>query len=356
MNRVVAIAAAGTGGHIFPALAVADVMREAGHEVLFFGGDRLEASVVPEAGYRLISVPTKGLSKNVSANLGALRDVGKAFQELSRVMRAEKVEAVLAMGGYITGAAALAAKWRRVPLVLHEQNATAGIANRLAAPLARRILVAFPSATEQLGRGQVVGNPLRRAVLTEVDRLTAIARYGISEGRLVVGVTGGSQGADIINRAIEELIVAWSGEPIAVVHIAGSNLKAVPVSDNPLVEHSVIPYESDMAHFYAAVDLAICRAGALTVSELAATSTAAILIPYSFGSASHQAHNAGVLVDAGAALALDQNHLDRLPKMVADLMTDSDSLSRMSRAAGSLAVRDAAEQVAHVVLEEAARG
>ncbi|MBT8200391.1 MAG: undecaprenyldiphospho-muramoylpentapeptide beta-N-acetylglucosaminyltransferase [Acidimicrobiia bacterium] len=352
---VIAIAAAGTGGHIFPALAVADVLRAGGHHVLFIGGDRLEATVVPEAGYPIVSVPTRGLTGNWKGNAGAIVDVARAARRFRGVIRNEGVDAVLAMGGYITGPAALAARLTRVPLILHEQNATAGTANRLASPFARRVLVAFRAATKDLRRGQVVGNPLRAEVLADVNRQEALSRYGIDPGLMVVGITGGSQGAQILNEAIVDLVTAWSHDPIAVVHIAGtrSELKPVP---NPLVHHNVVAYEDEMAYFYAAADLVVSRAGALTVSELAATSSPAILVPYSFGSASHQAENAGILVGVGGAIALSQDQLNRLPAMVADLLGDPDSLSRVARAAGTLAVRDAAEQVAMIVLEEAARG
>ncbi len=352
---VIAIAAAGTGGHLFPALAVADVLRAGGHHVLFFGGNRLEATVVPDAGYPIFSVPTRGFTRDWKGNVEAMVDVAKAARRLRDVIRSEAVDAILAMGGYITGPAAVAACWSRIPLVVHEQNAKAGTANRLAAPFARRVLVAFQSATEDLRRGQVVGNPLRPEVLVEVDRQDARLRYGIEPGPMVVGITGGSQGAQILNEAVVALVSAWSHDPIAVVHVTGTRSDLNPVS-NPLVQHHIVGFEDEMAYFYAASDLVISRAGALTVSELAATSSPAILVPYSFGSASHQAENASVLVEAGGGIALSQDELDRLPGMVADLLGDPDSLSRIARAAGTVAVRDAADQVAMIVLEEAVRG
>lgn len=352
----IAIAAAGTGGHVFPALAVADVLVERGHEVVFFGGDRMADRAVPAAGHRLVSAPISGLSReSIRANRSVPGQVMRAARLWSGVLKQERVAVMLAMGGYVTGPATLAALRRRVPIILHEQNAVPGLANRLAAPLARRILVAFEQATRLLPRAQVVGNPLRPGVVVPVDRVEALKRYDVGPDRPVVGVTGGSQGARVINERVAEMVKDWRAGPVGVIHLVGSS-SDIAAAGNPLVEHRVVEYEDQMQFFYSAADLVIARAGASTVSELAATDTPSILVPYAFGTASHQAANAGVLADAGAARILPQERLAELAAMVADLVADADSLGSMSRAASSLAVGDAAEQVANIVLEEASRG
>jgi UDP-N-acetylglucosamine--N-acetylmuramyl-(pentapeptide) pyrophosphoryl-undecaprenol N-acetylglucosamine transferase len=213
--------------------------------------------------------------------------------------------------------------------------------------------VAFTSSTAQLKRGQVVGNPLRPSVLEPVDPTTARTRYDLPDGP-VLGVFGGSQGARIINEAVARLASTWAGPPLGILHLTGHDLESA--ADNQDVAHRVVPYETDMQFFYAASDLVVSRAGAISVSELAATATPSILVPYSFGQASHQAENAAVLSNAGAARILHQDALHSLERMVADLMADLDTLSAMSRAASSVAVVNAASKVADVVLEEAARG
>lgn len=352
----IAVAAAGTGGHVYPALVVARELADRGHSVFFLGGDRVEAKAVPEAGFDLERVEMAGISRtDMASNIRIPGQMFSATARVSSILKERKAQVVLAMGGYITGPAALAAARRRIPLVLHEQNAVAGVANRLAAPLARRILVAFESATSQLRRGQVVGNPLRPSLLEPTDIVEARQRYDLPTGR-VLGVFGGSQGARIINDAVVELATNWTSGPLAILHLAGSGIELSPVTSNPAVTHRVVEYEDAMRYFYAACDLVVSRAGAISVSELATTGSPSVLVPYSFGSAAHQAENAAVLADSGAARILHQDSLASLGQMVADLMSDVDSLSAMSRAASSVAVVDAAGKVADVVLEEAARG
>ena len=352
--QTVAIAAAGTGGHVYPALVVAQEMVDRGHEVFFIGGERVEADAVPAAGFALEQVAISGISRtNLASNLAVPGQVVSATRRVRAILRDRGADVLLAMGGYITGPAVLGAAAARIPVVLHEQNVRAGLANRWAAPLARRILVAFDRCN--LRRGQVVGNPLRPNVIRDIPRAEALGRYDLGSGP-VVGVMGGSQGARIINQAIAGLIEGWSGEPMSVLHLTGSADSVAESTANPSVVHRVVEFEDDMGYFYSASDLVVSRAGAISVSELAATGSPSILVPYSFGAATHQAENAGVLVEAGAAVQLDQTQLESLDVIVADLLDDVDSLASMAQAARSVAVGDAAAVVADIVLEEAARG
>jgi len=351
----IAIAAAGTGGHVFPALAVAAALNKLGtaaEEIVFFGGDRIEASAVPAAGYELVRVDVTGFARKAGLhNLRVLGQVVAGARQVRREIKARNVTVLLGMGGYITGPAALAARWSRVPLFLHEQNAVPGTANRLAARLARRVFVAFPAAADELPRTEVVGNPLRSAFYGDSpDVGAARIRYGLDETRPVVGVLGGSQGADALNQAIARL--ASEAPPYQVLQLAGSE-QHQPWTKQAAGRRDwvVVPFESEMPWFYAAADLVVARAGALTVSELAATGTPSILIPYP-GAAGHQEANARLLVEAGGAALLSQDRIEMLgAEVVAGL--ESDRLAASRAAAAAVGRPDAATRIADAIREAA---
>jgi UDP-N-acetylglucosamine--N-acetylmuramyl-(pentapeptide) pyrophosphoryl-undecaprenol N-acetylglucosamine transferase len=352
----IGIAAAGTGGHVFPALAVAEALEKLGtarEDIVFFGGDRIEATAVPEAGYELVSVDVKGLVRTVSIeNLGVLAGVVRSSRRIGREIAERGVTAMLAMGGYVTGPAALAARRARVPLFLHEQNAVPGRANRLAARLAQKVFVAFPAAAAALPRTEVVGNPLRAALLADPPTVDAArARYGLDPGRPVVGILGGSQGADALNHAAERLVAA---EPAyQVLHLAGDRQHARwSELSAGVAGWTVVPFEHDMRFFYAAADLVVARAGALTVSELAATGTTAVLVPYPHAS-SHQDANAAVLADAGGSVVVPQSELEaRLADEIARALEPAE-LTRRRAATAAVGRPDAAGRVAAALLEAA---
>jgi UDP-N-acetylglucosamine--N-acetylmuramyl-(pentapeptide) pyrophosphoryl-undecaprenol N-acetylglucosamine transferase len=350
----VAIAAAGTGGHVFPALAVAEALTGLGTDradIVFFGGDRIEATAVPEAGFELVPVDLRGFARK--AGLHNLRVVGQVIQgtrQLRREIKSRRVTALLGMGGYITGPAALAARWAGVPLFLHEQNAVPGTANRLAARFAERVFVAFPAAADDLPRTEVVGNPLRAAFATRPpDRAAALARYGLDPSLAVVGVLGGSQGADALNRAAAGLAV---DSPFQLLHLAGRDQHQAwteQAADHP--GWVVVPFEPEMHWFYAAADLVVARAGALTVSELAATGTPSILVPYP-GAAGHQQANARLLVEAGGSVLMSQDRLGDLPGEISRALVPQELAGRKGAAAG-VGRTDAAGRIAAVIREAA---
>ena len=349
-----AIAAAGTGGHVFPALAVAEQLVVQGtspEDIVFFGGDRLEASVVPEAGFDLVQVEIQGLRRGVSMdNFRLFRQIASARQRFRRVIMDREIRAVLAMGGYVTGPAALAARKERIPLVLHEQNAVPGLANRLAARFATRILVGFPGAVSRLPGAKVVGNPIREAFSSHVPSTPAArTSYGLVPSRSVVGIMGGSQGADALNHAAAVL----AGFPeFQLLHLAGADQADEWVeASKGRKDWIVVPFESRMERFYAAADVVVARAGALTVSELAATGTPSVLIPLQ-GLGGHQRANAAFLVAAGAADSLDQHDLAMLPEMIMKILTPSELRSR-SAAAAALGRPEAAAEVARQLIEVA---
>ncbi len=351
----IAIAAAGTGGHVFPALAVAEALEKLGtprQDIVFFGGDRIEATAVPEAGYQFVQLDVGGLLPAVS--LENVRVIGRTLAA-ARVIRREvanrKVAAMLAMGGYVTGAAAVAARRARVPLFLHEQNALPGLANRLAARLAHRVFVAFPATAARLPRTEVVGNPLRSTLLADPPSPAAArSRYGLDPSQPVVGILGGSQGADALNQAAHHLV--GTGPPYQVLHLAGSQ-QHQPWSElaADVPGWVVVPFESQMRFFYAAADAVVARAGALTVSELAATGTPSILVPYP-GASGHQEANAAYLAEAGAASVLPQHDLAMLGQDLARAL-ESGEHSRRAAAALALGRPDAAGRVAAEVRDAA---
>ena len=353
-----AIAAAGTGGHVFPGLAVAEQLVKAGvdkRDILFLGGDRMEADVVPLQGYPFFRLELQGLARSLSMrNLRLPRVVMRAARRAENEMRDRRVGSVLCMGGYVTVPVALAARRAGIPLYLHEQNVEAGLANRLAARWADRSFVSF-SGTSGL-EGTVVGYPLRGA-LTNLDRRavrsSALARYGIDDDRPTVGVVGGSLGARAINLAVTRLAAGWRGGPLQIVHLAGAGqAEQVTVeSDAPSVNRAVIGFEDRMDMFYAASDLVIARAGG-GLMEAAATGIPTILVPGAFGGR-HQLANAEAMTRAGGAVLLRESDLDGLERLLTRLLADRSRLERMGKAAVEAVRPGAAAAIAKTMLESA---
>lgn len=349
----VAIAAAGTGGHVFPALAVAETLLEGGldrSDILFLGGDRLETTVIPGAGFELQSFELAPLKRSLTlANLKVASTVWRSGTAMKHAIESHRADVMLAMGGYVTGPAAVAARRAGIPLVLHEQNATPGLANRLASRVADDVLVAFPSALEAFPHARVVGNPLRPAVLQPVSHSHACRHYGLDPARPVIGIMGGSQGAAALNGVADDLLVV--SEQWQLVHLTGSAHASDAGARAREVERWVVlGFEPEMHFFYAACDVVVARAGALTVSELAATGTPAVLVPYVHGTADHQTSNARVLADAGAAEIVPQEDLDQLGKVVGSLLAE-EVLAAMQAAALAAGRPDSAAAVASRVLE-----
>ncbi|HSQ36854.1 MAG TPA: UDP-N-acetylglucosamine--N-acetylmuramyl-(pentapeptide) pyrophosphoryl-undecaprenol N-acetylglucosamine transferase [Acidimicrobiia bacterium] len=352
----VAIAAAGTGGHVLPALAVARELVAGGMdpgEVVFLGGDRFEARAVPAAGFPFEPFQMVALRRSLSPrNLGIPLIVRRTARAMAATLRARGTRVVLGMGGYATVPAALAARRLGLPLFVQEQNAIPGLAIRFAARRARAVFVGLPGPAEGLPRAMLTGNPLR-AELARFERgdwaAAARGRYGLPEGTLVLGVLGGSLGARVLNQAVPVIVDAWRGGPLAVVHLAGAEASAVaPVAEAASLPWCCLPFEEQMQFFYAAADLVLCRAGAMTISELAATGTPAILVPLERVG---QQHNAAALVAAGGARLVPQSEVNRLPAVVANLLGDSAARSEMARSARSAGRPEAAAVIARRLRE-----
>ena len=348
-----AIAAAGTAGHVYPGLAVAEALVSQGvtpQEVLFIGGDRLEAVAVPRAGYSLLSVPLQGLARRVTlSNLTIPQKVLMAVGQIRRALSERGVRVVLATGGYVTGPAGWAARSRGIPFFLSEQNAAAGLANRMMERWATRSFAAFPD-TLGLKRAEWVGNPIR-AGIADVDRVGLRERshrhFGLTGGVPVVGVMGGSLGAAAINRGVGKMLKEWDGDPLQVVHLTGeAHLEEMSRQASASRHHwRVVGFEERMDLFYSACDLVVARAGG-GVAEFTAVGLPSVLIPGEFGSASHQAANAAALEKAGAAVMVAEADLDGLGAVVGGLLCDPRRRESMTKAAAVVARPLAARRIA----------
>ena len=341
------IAAGGTAGHVVPALAIADALRADGAEVVFAGGERAEAQLVPAAGYHLEPLRVEGISRSnpLKAARAVVRAAG-AVRAAGEVLARHDADAVLGGGGYVAGPVGLAALRRGIPLVLTEADSHLGLTNRLLAPRARRVCLAFPLPGRDGERYLVTGRPVPPTV---GDRAAARAEFGIPPEATCVLVFGGSLGARSINLAAVE---AFADAGFQVLHIPGTRDFAELRAPGPL--YHLREYVSPFGAALAAADLAVARAGG-SVFELAQYGLPAILIPYPHASADHQTTNARWMADAGAATILPDAELSpqRLRAEVDALLGDPARLAAMAAASRRLARPDAAQAVAREVLAAA---
>ena len=332
-----------------PAIAVADALRAEGAEVSFIGAGRAEAQLVPAAGFALHTIRVQGLSR--SDPLRALRALALAVVAVPRslaLLRRLRPDAVMGGGGYVAGPVGVAAVCLRIPLVLTEADSHLGLTNRLLAPFARRVCLAFSIPGREGSRYRVTGRPIPPPAL---DRLAARARFGVAPEETCVLVFGGSLGARSINLAALD---AFAEARFRVLHISGrrdhSELAAHELPARyDLREYLEIP---DFAAALAASDLVVARSGG-SVFEIAAHGRAAILVPYPHASGDHQSANARWMSDAGAAVAIPDGELngERLRAEVAALLADPERLRAMATAAAGLARPDAAQEVANELLD-----
>ena len=351
MSRTILIMAGGTGGHIFPALAVAEKMRERGWRVVWLGNpEGMEARLVPQHGFEMVWVKFgalrgKGFLRKLLLPLNLLRGFWQAQQAIRQV----QPNVVLGMGGYITFPGGMMAALFGKPLIVHEQNSVAGLANRVLAGVADRIVTGFP---EVLKKGVWAGNPVR----PEIAKIAPPAeRFAARDGALRLLVIGGSLGAQALNEIIPQgMALLGENELPQIVHQAGEKhieaLKANYAAAG--VPAHCVPFIEDMAGAYEWADLVVCRAGALTVAELAAAGVASILVPFPHAVDDHQTGNAKFLVNVGGAFLLPQGELS--PEAIALIRNYSrGQLLEMAEKARSLAKPDATEEVANICAESA---
>jgi len=343
----IAIAAGGTAGHVVPALAVAGALRAEGASVFFVGGERAEAELVPAAGYELHGIRVAGLDRrNPLRALRAALLAARAVLRSVRLLRSLRAQAVLGGGGYVAGPVGLAAVLLRIPLVLTEADSHLGISNRLLAPFARRVCLAFPIAGREGERYRVTGRPVPPPA---TDRAAARARFGLSADETVVLVFGGSLGARSINHAAVE---AFADAPYRVLHAAGA--RDFPTLTAPGPRYDLREYIHDFGDALLAADLVVARSGG-SVFEVAAHGRPAILIPYPAAAADHQTANARWMADGGAAVVIRDAELtaERLRRGVDALLADPARLATMAQASAALARPDAAQDIAAELLAAA---
>ena len=346
--------AGGTGGHVFPALACAREFQARGYEVHWLGTPRgIENELVPAAGLPLHLIAVSGLrGKGAGALLRAPLQLLRSLIQARRLIRQLRPVCVLGLGGYVTGPGGLAARLCGVPLVIHEQNARAGTANRSLVPLAARVCEAFPDTFAASARRRTTGNPVREELFLATPRAPLAGR----RPRLLV--LGGSLGAEPLNKLLPAALSRIEpGLRPEVFHQAGRQHAEVTEQRyrEAGVEARVAPFVQDMAQAYAWADLVICRAGALTVSELAAAGLPAFLVPLPHAIDDHQTHNAHYLAKAGAALLLPQaeTDADTLAARLSEVMMQPDTLVSMGAIARRLAKPDATRTVVDICLEVA---
>ncbi|RPE04365.1 undecaprenyldiphospho-muramoylpentapeptide beta-N-acetylglucosaminyltransferase [Candidatus Pantoea deserta] len=337
------VMAGGTGGHVFPGLAVAHHLMEQGWQVRWLGtADRMEADLVPKHGIEIDFIRISGLrGKGVKALLLAPMRIFNAWRQARAIMRAWKPDVVLGMGGYVSGPGGLAAWSCGIPVVLHEQNGIAGLTNKWLAKIASKVMQAFPGA---FPHADVVGNPVRTDVLALPLPEQRLANRS---GPIRVLVVGGSQGARVLNQTLPQVAAAL-GDSITLWHQTGKGaqqevMRAYQQAGQP--QHKVTEFIDDMAAAYAWADVVVCRSGALTVSEVAAAGLPAIFVPFQHKDR-QQYWNALPLEKAGAAKILEQ------PQFTADAVAetlrrwDRPALMRMAAQARQVAIPDATERVA----------
>ncbi|MDI1300693.1 MAG: undecaprenyldiphospho-muramoylpentapeptide beta-N-acetylglucosaminyltransferase [bacterium] len=342
--KTVVVMAGGTGGHVFPALAVAEGLRARGVSIHWLGTRAgIEAELVPARGFPITYLDVSGVrGQGLRRLLLAPFKLVVAVVAAMKLLNSVHADVVIGLGGYVTGPGGVAARLLGKPLLIHEQNATAGFTNRMLSHLANRVLEAFPGAFAPARKVTYVGNPVRQ----EIAALPVPAlRYAGHEGALRILVLGGSQGAVALNELVPEALATLvKTQALLIRHQAGKkNLEKATAKYRALgVEAEVLPFINDMAATYDWADLVVCRAGALTVSEIAAAGVASVLIPYPHAVDDHQTENGKFLSEAGAARLFRQQDLTA-ETLAAELqpLLSREKLLQMASAARALAKPEA---------------
>jgi UDP-N-acetylglucosamine--N-acetylmuramyl-(pentapeptide) pyrophosphoryl-undecaprenol N-acetylglucosamine transferase len=353
MSRVALIMAGGTGGHIFPGLAVAGELRAAGWDVVWMGArGGMEERLVPPHGYRAAWIRARAArGKGILQKLLLPANLLLSFWESLRHLRRIRPGVVLGLGGYVAFPGGMMASLLGMPLALHEQNAIAGLANRVLAAVSDKVMVAFPGA---LRDAEWTGNPVRAEIAAIAAPET---RFAGREGPLRILVVGGSLGAQALNEAVPKAVALLS-KKFSVVHQAGEkHLETLKQNYSAAgVTGELLAFIDDMARRYAEADLVICRAGAVTVAELSAGGMASILVPFPHAVDDHQSANARFLADQGAAILIQQRDLtpEKLAALIGSL--DRAQLLEMARKARALGKPEAAQLVARRCMQLAQTG
>jgi UDP-N-acetylglucosamine--N-acetylmuramyl-(pentapeptide) pyrophosphoryl-undecaprenol N-acetylglucosamine transferase len=349
MRRRIVIMAGGTGGHVFPALAVADSLIEKGWQVSWLGTQKgLESRVIPKKGIEIDWLSVAGVrGKGITSKITAVVMLFKACVQAFNILRRRKPDVVLGMGGFVAGPGGLMAKLLGIPLIIHEQNRVPGTTNRLLARMANQVLEAFPGSFNKKYKAKSTGNPLRKQFLTAPEDKS---RQSGKSARILV--VGGSQGARILNEVVPEAIAELND--VRIKHQTGAAMcEQVKSRYKALgVDAEVNAFIDDMVSAYQWADMVICRSGAMTVSEVAAMAVPAIFIPLPSAIDDHQTANARYLTDAGAGQILMQKNLNA-KSLVEHITQVLRKLDIMGKAAKQCARLDATEAVAGCCITEA---
>ncbi|HEX7709063.1 MAG TPA: undecaprenyldiphospho-muramoylpentapeptide beta-N-acetylglucosaminyltransferase [Thermoanaerobaculia bacterium] len=358
MAETLMIGGGGTGGHIYPAIAIAReyVARGAARKAVFVGTSKgLETRIVPAAGFPLELIDVGGLKGK--GGLDLIRNLARlplGFLQAWRLVGRHRPSVVLGVGGYSSGPLLVAAKLRGVPTIIHEANAFPGLANRMLAKWVTSVAVAFPEALPRLGRqdGVVTGNPIRK----EFFDLGAASRTKVPGPTQRLLIFGGSQGSRIINRTMTAALGSLTGlaDRLEIVHQTGpADLESVQSAyrQSAFASARVVPYLDPMADEIAAADLVVCRAGAMTIGELAAVGRGAILIPFAAATNNHQELNARVVERAGGAVVVTEAELsaERLAVAIVEIAADQGRSARMGAAAAALAAPAATATIVDLI-------
>lgn len=343
------IAASGTGGHLFPAIALADKLPE--YEIEWLGvPNRLETQLVPQK-YPLHTIAVEGFQQGLSiASLLTLGKLISAIFQVRRLLKQGRFQGVFTTGGYIAGPAVIAARSLGLPVVFHESNALPGKVTRFFGPWCTVVALGFDVATKYLPRAKnvTVGTPVRSQFL---DASSAKLDLAIPENVPLIVVFGGSQGAVAVNKLVRESAPAWFNAGAYVVHLTGDRDPDAGSLQHP--QYIELPFYENMAALLQRASLAISRSGAGSLTELAVCGTPAILIPYPFAAEDHQSYNSEVFTQAGAALSFKQSELttELLQTQVLNLLQSPDELNKMAENAKAIAVPDSADKLASLVRE-----
>jgi UDP-N-acetylglucosamine--N-acetylmuramyl-(pentapeptide) pyrophosphoryl-undecaprenol N-acetylglucosamine transferase len=352
------IAGGGTGGHLFPALAVGEVLLERGHEVIIFISEKdVDALATKDrTEFRFEKLPSIGMPKIFSpAIFGFLKRFNDSLAPCRRLYRKFQPHAVLGMGGFTSTAPILAGRMRKIPTFVHESNAIPGKANKLNARMTDEVLLGFEACARYFpnSRFQVTGTPIRKSLTRRVPREEALAAFGLSPERKTLLIMGGSQGAHGINEAAIKALPMLKDLPLQVIHLTGPNddqIAAANYRREEIPAHvSAFCHQMELA--YSAADLALSRSGAASLSELSYFGIPSLLIPYPFAAENHQVLNAAIFTREGAAVVVEQGQVsvDTFAREIGALLRDPARLKTMSKAARALAPADASRSVADIV-------
>lgn len=350
----VLVMAGGTGGHVFPALAIVKELQKRGHEVEWLGTrGRIEERLIPAEGIPIHYIDVKGVRRNgLKSLLTAPFMVGHAICQARAVIKEFRPDVVIGFGGYASGPGGVAAYLSRVPLILHEQNAAAGMTNRLLARFASKILLGVGQAF--VGpKVESVGNPIRKEIL---ELYTQQRTFAHPDGRTRILILGGSLGAQALNEKLPQGLKLFGADEIEVMHQCGkgNSEKTAAAYEGAAFKVTTSDFITDMAKAYSEADLIICRAGASTVSELGAAKLPAILVPLPTAVDDHQTKNAMTLVQGGAGVLLKQS--DITPEKIHELvqsLRDPQRLKEMSDAGAAIAQLNATTRVSDLITEAA---